>query len=480
MTVPATLAKAKEEFPLDSPMIDFLDTDLSPATQYHYIQLLKRFFESLGLNGSLDTQSREFLKRAKNDREWAQNGLKFFIRTQKERANQGELSEATICNFYKPVRLFCDIHDIELSWKKITNTIPTGRKFANDRAPTVDEIKKLIEYPDRRIKPIALTFCSSGIRLGAWDYLKWKHIVPMRKDNKIVAAKIVVYAGENEQYYSFITLEAFEALQEWMEFRRFWGEDVNGDSWLMRNIWDTTTPKKSIITSHEGMSSDAIKKLLERAWRSQGLRQALDRRVTRRHEVKAVHGLRKFFQTNAEPKMKSLHVMMLMGHDIGLAASYAKPKPEELLEEYLKAEDNLTIYNTSRLNDISTNQQALATEIQAKEQEMQALRNEILETKTTQQKKEDEMQVLKEQMAKMEESQTEDYRALEVMKIAKSSDGKVGKDRTMLGEKRRVTIGYVDNNNQSVEMKVPVDGFEIDKAGVDVVTSHLHKRRAQK
>lgn len=199
--MPATLAKAKEEFPLDSPMIDFLDTDLSPATQYHYIQLLKRFFESLGLNGSLDTQSREFLKRAKNDREWAQNGLKFFIRTQKERANQGELSEATICNFYKPVRLFCDIHDIELSWKKITNTIPTGRKFANDRAPTVDEIKKLIEYPDRRIKPIALTFCSSGIRLGAWDYLKWKHIVPMRKDNKIVAAKIVVYAGENEQYY---------------------------------------------------------------------------------------------------------------------------------------------------------------------------------------------------------------------------------------------------------------------------------------
>jgi septal ring factor EnvC (AmiA/AmiB activator) len=124
--------------------------------------------------------------------------------------------------------------------------------------------------------------------------------------------------------------------------------------------------------------------------------------------------------------------------------------------------------------------QALATEIQAKEQEMQALRNEILETKTTQQKKEDEMQVLKEQMAKMEESQLKITELLEVMKIAKSSDGKVGKDRTMLGEKRRVTIGYVDNNNQSVEMKVPVDGFEIDKAGVDVVTSHLHKRRAQK
>jgi hypothetical protein len=114
--------------------------------------------------------------------------------------------------------------------------------------------------------------------------------------------------------------------------------------------------------------------------------------VTRRHEVKAVHGLRKFFQTNAEPKMKSLHVMMLMVHDTGLAASYAKPKHEELLEEYLKAAENVTIYNTPRLNDMSRNQQALAIGIQAKEQEMQALRNEILETKAAQQKKEDEMQ----------------------------------------------------------------------------------------
>ena len=44
---------------------------------------------------------------------------------------------------------------------------------------------------------------SSGIRLGAWDYLKWKHIVPI-KDGKreVLAAKISVYASESEEYYS--------------------------------------------------------------------------------------------------------------------------------------------------------------------------------------------------------------------------------------------------------------------------------------
>jgi hypothetical protein len=95
-------------------------------------------------------------------------------------------------------------------------------------------------------------------------------------------------------------------------------------------------------------------------------------------------------------------------------------------------------------------------------------------TEASLQGKAKEIQALKEQMAKMEESQLKITELLEVLKIAKSSDGKVGKDRTMLDEKRRVTIGYVDDNNQSVEMKVPLDGFEINQA-VDVVTSSKPK-----
>jgi hypothetical protein len=65
------------------------------------------------------------------------------------------------------------------------------------------------------------------------------------------------------------------------------------------------------------------------------------------------------------------------------------------------------------------------------------------------------------------------------MKIAKSKDGRIGENSTMYDERRRVTMGFVDDNNQNAEVKFPIDGFEINEA-VDVTTSYLPKRRTQK
>lgn len=54
---------------------------------------------------------------------------------------------------------------------------------------------------------------SSGIRLGARDYLCWKHIKPIIKNGNVVVAKMLVYAGDDEEYFSFITPEAFMNLK---------------------------------------------------------------------------------------------------------------------------------------------------------------------------------------------------------------------------------------------------------------------------
>ena len=132
------------------------------------------------------------------------------------------------------------MNDLVLNWKKITRGLPRGRRAANDRAPTIDEIQKLIEYPDRRIQPIVYTMISSGIRIGAWEYLQWKHVSPTTNGKgEIVAAKILVYAGDAEEYYSFITPEAYNSLKDWMDFRASYGENISAESWVMRDIWQT-------------------------------------------------------------------------------------------------------------------------------------------------------------------------------------------------------------------------------------------------
>ena len=134
------------------------------------------------------------------------------------------------------------------------------------------------------MKPILYTMTSSGIRLSAWNYLRWKHIVPVLRDDQIVAARILVYADDDDEYFSFISREAFDALDEWMTYRKQSGETVGGDSWLMRNLWDVTTPKgKGVITIPKKLKATGIKRLIKRALWAQGIRLKLDE-GKRRHE----------------------------------------------------------------------------------------------------------------------------------------------------------------------------------------------------
>jgi len=94
--------------------------------------------------------------------------------------------------------------DIPIPWKKVTRGLPKGKNYADDRIPTIEEIRKVLEYPDRRIKAIVYTTASSGIRIGAWDYLHWEHIQPIKKDGEVVAAKLIVCRRGRRIFYVHI------------------------------------------------------------------------------------------------------------------------------------------------------------------------------------------------------------------------------------------------------------------------------------
>ena len=132
------------------------------------------------------------------------------------------------------------------------------------RAPTIKEVRKVCEYPDRRIKPIIYTMTSSGIRIGAFDYLQWKDVQPIDIDGEIIAAKLIVYSGDSEEYYCFITPEAYTSLKDWMDFRASYGEKITGQSWVMRDLWQTTNinygAKLGLATCPKKLKSSGVKR----------------------------------------------------------------------------------------------------------------------------------------------------------------------------------------------------------------------------
>ena len=131
------------------------------------------------------------------------------------------------------------MNEVVLGWKKITKGLPKQINASNDRTPDIEEIKNLIEYPEIRIKPIIYTHASSGIRLGAWDFLRWKHIIPIKQKIISSKAKIIVYAGENENIILFNKMGLL-MMNKWMDFRASYGEKITGESWLIRDLWKTT------------------------------------------------------------------------------------------------------------------------------------------------------------------------------------------------------------------------------------------------
>jgi hypothetical protein len=138
-----------------------------------------------------------------------------------------------------------------------------------------------------------------------------------------------------------------------MDFRASYGENITPESWLMRNTWKkvnvTQGSRAGLAKKPIKFKSSGIRILMGRAWNIQNVRGILEE-GEKRHEFKSTHGFRKFFKSNCEQTMKSLHVEMIMGHNTGLARNYYRPNENEILNEYYKAIPYLTINDEYRLS----------------------------------------------------------------------------------------------------------------------------------
>ena len=93
------------------------------------------------------------------------------------------------------------------------------------------------------------------------------------------------------------------------------------------------------------MTAPSVRQYYNRLLFSIGIRS----QKKRRHEF-SVHGFRKYFKTRAEQSgMKPINVEILMGHSVGISDSYYRPTENELLQDYLRVTDALTLSQENQL-----------------------------------------------------------------------------------------------------------------------------------
>jgi predicted RNase H-like nuclease (RuvC/YqgF family) len=131
-----------------------------------------------------------------------------------------------------------------------------------------------------------------------------------------------------------------------MDYRESYGEKITGENWLMRNLWKTTNmkygSKNGLAQYPERLKSSGVKSLVGKALFQQNVRPILEK-VKKRHDFKGLHGFRKYFKTHCEQKMKPANVELMLNYDLGVSQSYYKPQEKDILEDYLKAVDLLTV-----------------------------------------------------------------------------------------------------------------------------------------
>jgi len=130
----------------------------SQETKVKYKSRLQKFFEFIELQGdSIEEKCQIFVNKTNNNKKYTLNSIIRFLQKQKTRVEGKEITGATARNYVKTIKLFCEMNEISIPWKRVTKGLPKARNYADDRAPTIEEIRKITEYPDSRIKPIVCT-----------------------------------------------------------------------------------------------------------------------------------------------------------------------------------------------------------------------------------------------------------------------------------------------------------------------------------
>jgi site-specific recombinase XerD len=124
------------------------------------------------------------------------------------------LATNSISTLLNGIYHFYEMNDIPLNKKKINMFKGEFTGKVIDRSYTHEEIRKVLDVSDLRMKVMILLMASSGMRIGALPSLRLRNLE--RIDS---IYKVTVYEGTNSSYYTFCTPECSSFIDAYFEYR---------------------------------------------------------------------------------------------------------------------------------------------------------------------------------------------------------------------------------------------------------------------
>ena len=239
-----------------------------------------------------------------------------------------KLSGNSIPSIFSCYQSFFSYHVDGVNFKRIKRMFPAKEIQSGKEAYTTDQVRSLIDNTiSLKINAIIHFMASSGVRVGALHELRLKHIEDMPNECK----SVLVYADTISEYTTFITSECYQAIEDYLRYRKRKGQLITMDSFVFVKPNGQQHDDKDLSISLCRLSTSK-----------------LDRKKSGvRYTVSSSHGLRKRFNTILKMN-KEINISIaekLLGHSssVQLDNVYFTPSKEQLFNEYQKAIPDLLL-----------------------------------------------------------------------------------------------------------------------------------------
>jgi hypothetical protein len=137
----------------------------SEFTRNVYIVCLKKYFQFLGSSNFVECDH------TTDPRKVEKHIIDYIISLKKEGKSYSGIKNyvSAICKYYK-------VKDVYLNTSKISQFLPEFKKSKKDRRYRYEEIQKLLEIADERMRVVILLLASTGMRIGAIPDLRLGNI----------------------------------------------------------------------------------------------------------------------------------------------------------------------------------------------------------------------------------------------------------------------------------------------------------------